>query len=90
MEMNSGLIKNGESPVAQVQLVNRMDGMRTVKLYTANGIFLCEQPFEGDDDLGHLLGLALYTGYSSGYLNAEINARSAIEKAFRDYSPTKV
>lgn len=90
METNSGLVKNGDVPVALVELISSSDGTRRVQLCTPDGIFLCQHVFEGDDDLGHKLGLALYTGYASGYLNAEINTRAAIEKALREHGPTKI
>lgn len=90
METNSGLIRVEDKPVAQVELISCAGGGRAVQLYTTGGVFLCRQQFEGDDDLGHLLGLAMYTGYASGYLNAEINVRAAMEKALREPNPTKV
>lgn len=82
--VQSGVIKNGGSPAAQVTLIDSESGVRVSQLYTKDGVFLAQCPFEGEDDQGYAIGLALYQGYCAGQNNRELEIRKAVEAAFRE------
>lgn len=79
----SGVIK------AQLQLVTANDARR-VQLYSPTGYFLCEAPFDGDDDKGFEMGMALYYGYKAGWVNADAEFSRAIHKAINNHFPMEV
>ena len=76
MEDSTAVIKYGNEPKAQMQIIDGQNGRR-VQLYNLNGVMLCEIPFEGDNDAGFSMGNALYVGYMSGWENCQF----AFEKA---------
>lgn len=87
---DTGVISRNGSPVAQIQIVeNERDGKRA-QLYGANGIFLCEAPFEGENEIGYAIGQALYYGYIAGQGNATISISRNITKALYEKTETHI
>ena len=76
MEDYTAVIKLGNEPKAQMQIIDGQEG-RKVQLYNLNGVRLCEIPFQGDNDAGFSAGNALFVGYMSGWENCQF----AFEKA---------
>lgn len=70
---------NGEIK-AQVQIVDTQKG-RKAQLYAANGVFLCESAFTGDNDTGFAIGQALYNGYAAGCANTKFVIGKAVTAA---------
>lgn len=85
----NGTVKEGGETKAQVQLITNDEGRRA-QLYGTNGIFLCECPFEGDDDKGFEIGMALYYGYKAAWVNADISFTKAINRAILQKHPLEV
>lgn len=80
----TGVIREGGAPVAQVDLVQGAEGKASsARLYTSDGVFLAECPYAGDNDAGYAVGMALYRGYRAGQDNRELEMRKAVEAAFR-------
>lgn len=74
----------GDVPLAQIDIIhNELQKNESVRLYTPKGVMLAEMDYQGDDELGYMLGLALYQGYVSGREKHEYEMRVAIEQAFR-------
>ena len=79
----SGVVK------AQLQLVTANDARR-VQLYSPGGYFLCEAPFDGDDDRGFEMGQALYLGYHAGWVNADLEFSKAVHSAINRHFDMEV
>ena len=79
IDQNGTISENGVVR-AQLQLVTS-DTSRRVQLYNTDGVYLCECPFEGDDDKGFELGRALYIAYHAGWVNADLAFSRAIHEA---------
>lgn len=82
---NSAVIRHSDgTPVAQIDLIhNDKTNMSSVRLYNIRGVMVAEMDYQGDDDFGHQLGLALYNGYVSGRDKRELEIRMSIEQAMR-------
>lgn len=77
----TGTIKEGNATVGQVQIVRNEDGGKRVQLYNSKGIFLCDCPFEGDDDIGFAIGLGMYRAYVAAWMNCEISISKSVNQA---------
>ena len=85
MEDSTAVIKLGNEPKAQMQIIDGQNGKR-VQLYNLNGVMLCELPFEGDNDVGFAIGNALYVGYSKGWENCDFAFEKAVLGAMHNVS----
>ncbi len=85
MEDNTAVIRHGNEPKAQVQIIDGQNGRR-VQLYNLNGVMLCEIPFHGDNDAGFAVGNALFIGYMSGWDNCQFAIEKAVYGAVREAS----
>ena len=86
---SSGTVSEGGIVKAQIQLVTNENDNR-VLLYSSNGYFLCECPFDGNPDKGYEMGMALYYGYKAGWVNADAEFSRAIHKAINNHFPMEV
>jgi hypothetical protein len=86
---NSGIVSENGITRAQIQLVTNENDNR-VLLYSPNGYFLCECPFDGNTDKGYEMGMALYYGYKAGWVNADSEFSRAIHNAINNHSPLEV
>lgn len=85
MEDYTAVIKLGNEPKAQMQIIDGQEGRR-VQLYNLNGVRLCEIPFEGDNDAGFAAGNALFVGYSKGWENCDYVMYRTVTDAMRSAS----
>lgn len=88
IDQNGTISENGVIK-AQLQLVTDNDARR-VQLYSPAGYFLCECPFDGDDDKGFEMGQALYLGYHAGWVNADVAFSHAVHEAINKTFPLEV
>lgn len=77
----TGTITEAGRTVGQIQLVTDEDGGRIAQLYNAKGIYLCDCPFDGDDDKGYEIGMGIYRGYVAGWMNCEVSIGKAVTQA---------
>jgi hypothetical protein len=84
-ENRSAVLKDADGiPVAQIDLIhNELTCIDSVRLYTPKGFLLAEMDYTGGDELGHMLGVALYQGYVAGREKREYEMRMFMEQAFR-------
>lgn len=80
MIMDNGAIVEAGKQVGQVQIVSDDNGKR-VQLYNGKGIWLCDCPFEGEDDIGFQIGMGMYRGYVAAWMNCEIGISKAVNQA---------
>lgn len=82
MISETGTITENGVVMGQLQIVDNESAKR-VQLYSANGYFLCETPFDGNNDKGLEMGMAMYNGYKKGWENADMSITQAIAKSMR-------
>ena len=85
MEDYTAVIKLGNEPKAQMQIIEGSSGKR-VQLYNLNGVMLCEMSFDGDNDFGFALGNAMFIGYSKGWENCDYVMYRAVTDAIQKAS----
>ena len=83
---NTGTVAANGRPACQVQIITNADGGRRVQLYNASGIFLCDCPFDGDDETGFVIGQALYNGYLAGQLKTTMAISARVNRAIYEKS----
>ncbi|MBR0320225.1 MAG: hypothetical protein IIX10_04145 [Clostridia bacterium] len=81
----SGIIRDIDgAAVAQIDLIhNEQDQHESVRLYTPKGFLLAEMDYQGSEETGYQLGLALYRGYVAGRDKREYELRIFMEQALR-------
>lgn len=90
MITDSGVINIGGKTIGQIQLTTDEKGNRKSQLYNSRGIFLCDTPFTGDDDVGYEHGLSLFNGYVAGWNNAEFTISKSVSKALNTKSDLEI
>lgn len=90
MITESGVISDGGKVVGQLQITEDDDGNRKVCLYNHRGVYLCECPFDGDDDKGMEVGMGLYRGYVSGWDNCEFSISKSVSRALNEKYQTQI
>ena len=86
-DQKTGVISFGGKPKAQIHLIENSDGKKA-QLYAANGVYLCDCPYEGDNEVGYAVGTALYNGYMAGWDNGQYAISKSVNKALYDYDTT--
>ena len=76
----TGVITIDGKPMGQIQIVKSRDGNKRVQLYNTAGVFLCDCGFDGDDDLGFMVGQGLFNGYMTGQNNTTIAIGAAVNR----------
>lgn len=85
----TGAITENGVVKGQIQLITNGESRR-VQLYSADGFFLCECPFTGDDDRGFEQGQSLYIGYTRGWANASAAYTKSVHQALSQKQPMEV
>ncbi len=80
MISETGTISENGSVTGQVQIMENENGKR-VQLYNADGVFLSDCPFEGDNDVGYLIGYGMYRAYQSAWKNAKVHYHNKISES---------
>ena len=85
----TGAIQENGRNVGQLQIIQGEEGRR-VQLYNISGVYLCECPFDGDDDRGLEIGMAMYRGYHAGWVNADYSFSKSIHAAITARQPLEI
>ena len=81
MISDTGVISSGGKTMGQLNIIKNDKEEKRVQLYTPDGVFLCDCAFDGDDDIGFMVGQALFNGYLAGQNNATIAISANVNKA---------
>lgn|GEM_PF-4887492 len=80
MIKDTGTIEENGKVIGQVQIVESGD-VKRVQLYTSNGVYVCDCPYEGDNDTGYLIGMGMYRAYQAAWKNAKTFFQSKVNEA---------
>lgn len=80
MILDNGTIVEANKTVGQVMIVSDDNGKR-VQLYNEKGVYLCDCPFDGEDDIGFQIGMGIYRGYMAGWSNCEVSIGKEVTQA---------
>lgn len=80
MISETGVISIGGKTMGQINIIEKEDEKR-VQLYNAEGVYLCDCAFSGDDDIGFMVGQGLFNGYIVGQNNTKVAISANITRA---------
>lgn len=89
MITETGKIMEGEKTIGQIQVVESDSGKR-VQLYNSQGIYLCDCPFEGDNDTGYAIGMGMAKAYQAAWRSAQAFFTYQVQDAMRQSAMTEL
>ena len=90
MITDTGIIREGERTVGQIQIVETEGGEKRVQLYNSVGVFLCDCPYTGDADEGYVIGMAMQRAYQKAWKNAKTHYSMAAQAAMNEPSEMEI